>query len=102
VLARSEKLKQTLRSRVIKTTERSAENLGGGSWLGARRGAADGLFCPAECGGWSAVARGLFNPSLTRRRQELFFIFLDLQDKRLITGIFMLGGPEDHFGEDGS
>jgi len=47
------------------------------------------------------VTRCLFNPALTRRRQELFFVFLDQLDKRLIAGIFVLGGPQDHFGEDG-
>ena len=64
-------------------------------------GAADGLCGRAECGRWSAVARCLFNPALPRRGQELFFVFLDQLDERLIAGIFVAGGPENHFSEDG-
>jgi len=40
-------------------------------------------------------------PALTRRRQELFFVFLDQLGQSVDCRIFVLGGPQDHFGEDG-
>ena len=43
-----------------------------------------------------------FEVALADGFYKLLFALLHLADERLIAGFFVLGGPEDHFGEDGS
>jgi len=43
-----------------------------------------------------------FEVALPDGFDKLLFALLHLADQRLIAGFFVLGGPENHFGEDGS
>ena len=45
---------------------------------------------------------GFFEVALADGFDKLLFALLHLADERLIAGFFVLGGPENHFGEDGS
>jgi hypothetical protein len=96
-------MKQILRSRVIQATVESAPYL-------ARMEAdcIQSLERPAGHSGKvqrrprSGSTTRTFSPPLPRDGQELFLVFLHLADERPIAGIFVVGGPKDHFSEDGS